>query len=973
MMGSKNINTSFKRKLIGIAVLSCFAGNTAHAAPTGAAVASGNASIATSGSTMTVTNTPNAIINWANFSINTNETVRFMQQSAASAVLNRVTGRDPSSILGALQSNGKVFLINPNGIMFGAGSRIDVNGLVASTLNMTDADFLNGRLRFNADRAVPGDVKNVGEIKTPTGGLVYLLAPNVENSGIITTPSGEVVLAAGNSVELVDSVNPSLRVLVSAKSQDVTLASNGNIFSVLNSGKVSANTAVQDASGKIYFKSAGNIQTATTSVVEAKGDSAANGGRIQAFADGTGVYAGSFDASGKNGGFIETSGHTLDINNIFVSAQALDPHGLPGTWLLDPYDYTIGTIEASYISRALNSGTSVSISTGSPSSTFSYGSITGRSGLGDITVDAFIDHSGSSLASFSLNADQDIIFTANGQIKNTSSTAGRFDVFMSAQRNITFNSGSYIDVASYGGGSTYAYAGKDIAMTNAGIKANWIWLFSGNDISINGYSATIGKSLWATTNVWDAWIGVYASRNLSATGAFITASGTDNTGNQGSGWINLFGVNSASLIGNTSISASGSNTNPGAAGACTATSTSCSGSAGITIDSMGTIAVEGSITAAASSAGLGGQANIDIGDTFHPIPGTAVGGVSPSTSVVSFTSGTAAVKLTNAALNATSTNAAGGINQSWINIDAMSVSASGSSFNAYGGVELDGWNSLLLQNSAINVGGGAKGAAEGALLVSQNLTLDSASVFASSGSIGLNFDPEFIKTHTAAFFGFVKTATVTLKNSSISAYDGVGFSGKDIILTSSSMSANASLAGTGCLGLGGCMRGIVLGDLKLNSSGLSAQHEMLLTVDGHLQLDNNSHINVSSPLTLRFNFPLLASNGWLVDGVANAFSGPSGSHIHVAGATPVLNSNFFVTYGGVGVGGVADQVIDSTNKDLLESTNTASLIEDNLLADAPKGDDFFGNGENDHGNGSSEENDKEKESKDKKDKPQQCS
>jgi filamentous hemagglutinin family protein len=918
---------------------------------------------------MTVTNTPNAIINWANFSINTNETVRFMQQSAASAVLNRVTGRDPSSILGALQSNGKVFLINPNGIMFGAGSRIDVNGLVASTLNMTDADFLNGRLRFNADRAVPGDVKNVGEIKTPAGGFVYLLAPNVENSGIITTPSGKVVLAAGNSVELVDPDTPDVRVLVSAKSQDVTVASNGNIFSVLNSGKVSANAAVQDASGKIYFKSAGNIQTATTSVVEAKGDSAANGGRIQAFADGTGAYAGSFDASGKNGGFIETSGHTLDINNISISAQALDPHGLPGTWLLDPYDYTIGTIEASYISTALNSGTSVSISTSSPSSTVSYGSITGRPGLGDITVDAFIGHSGSSLASFSLNADRDIIFTANGQIKNTSPTAGRFDVFMSAQRNITFNSGSYIDVASYGGGSTYAYAGKDIAMTNAGIKANWIWLFSGNDISINGYSTNIGNSLWATMSNGDAWIGGYASRNFSTTGASIMANATANTGNNGSAWINLFGVNSTSLIGNTSISASGSNTNPSAAGACTVTSISCSGSAGIAIDSLGTIVVEGSITAAASSAGLGGQANIDIGDTFHPAPGITVS-AAPSIPAVSFISGTASVKLTNATLNATSTNAVGGINQSWINIDAMSVSASGSSFKAYGGVELDGWNSLLLQNSTINVGGGAKGAAEGALLVSQNLMLDSASVYASSGAIGLNFDPEFIKTHTAAFLGFVKTATVTLKNSSINAYDGVGFSGKDIILTNSSMSANANLAGTGCLGLGGCMLGIVLGDLRLNSSDLSAQHEMLLTVDGHLHLDNNSHINVSSPLTLRFKFPLLASDGWLVDGVASAFSGPSGSYIHVAGAPPVLNGNFFVTYGGPSV---INGVLSRTNKDLLTSTNTTSLIEHTLLVDAPKGDDFFGNGENDNGNGNSEENSKDKESKDKKDKPQQCS
>jgi large exoprotein involved in heme utilization and adhesion len=101
-------------------------------------------------------------------------------------------------ILGALQSNGRVFLINPSGILFGAGSQVDVGGLVASTLNLSNADFLAGRLRFTE---VPGagSVVNQGSITTPTGGQVYLIAPNVQNSGIITSPRGEIILAAGRS------------------------------------------------------------------------------------------------------------------------------------------------------------------------------------------------------------------------------------------------------------------------------------------------------------------------------------------------------------------------------------------------------------------------------------------------------------------------------------------------------------------------------------------------------------------------------------------------------------------------------------------------------------------------------------------------------------------------------------------------------------------------------------------------------
>ena len=99
----------------------------------------------TAGNLLTVTNTPNAIINWGSFSIGANEITKFVQQSASSAVLNRVVGQDPSAILGALQSNGRVFLINPNGIVFGAGSQINVGGLVASTMNLSNEDFLADR------------------------------------------------------------------------------------------------------------------------------------------------------------------------------------------------------------------------------------------------------------------------------------------------------------------------------------------------------------------------------------------------------------------------------------------------------------------------------------------------------------------------------------------------------------------------------------------------------------------------------------------------------------------------------------------------------------------------------------------------------------------------------------------------------------------------------------------------------------
>ena len=153
--------------------------------PVAPTVAAGSVSFLQNGSKLTVTNTPGSIINWQGFSIGQGEATRFIQQSAASAVLNRVTGGDPSSILGQLQSNGRVFLINPNGITFGAGAQIDVAGLVASSLHLSDADFTNGRFKFiGSDSA--GKVVNHGQIKTPEGGTVWLIAPKVENSGLIS-------------------------------------------------------------------------------------------------------------------------------------------------------------------------------------------------------------------------------------------------------------------------------------------------------------------------------------------------------------------------------------------------------------------------------------------------------------------------------------------------------------------------------------------------------------------------------------------------------------------------------------------------------------------------------------------------------------------------------------------------------------------------------------------------------------------
>src|SRR5512140_2258465 len=278
MKTKRVLTSSVQRKALAIAVASCFAGY-AYANPNGPSVISGAATFATSNKTLSVTNTPGAIINWQGFSVKADEVTRFIQQNAQSAVLNRVTGQEHSTILGQLQSNGRVYLINPNGITIGAGARIDAAGFVASSLKLSDKDALAGTVNLQ-DAGSSGKVINNGTITTTTGGFVYLVAPNVENNGVITSPKGEIILAAGKTVDLVDSQHPELRVQLTAPENTAVnvgkmIAEAGSIGifagTIKQSGLISANSAVVGENGKIMLKAKKDVNLTAGSKTEASG------------------------------------------------------------------------------------------------------------------------------------------------------------------------------------------------------------------------------------------------------------------------------------------------------------------------------------------------------------------------------------------------------------------------------------------------------------------------------------------------------------------------------------------------------------------------------------------------------------------------------------------------------------------------------------------------------------------------------
>ena len=313
-----------RSRLIAIAVAACFAARVACANPVGPVVVNGKATLLTSGNLLSITNTPGAIINWQQFSIGAGETTRFIQQSAASAVLNRVVGADPSAILGALQSNGRVFLINPSGIIFGAGARIDTAGLVASSLRLSNEDFLGGRLNFVADPAIAGAVINQGRISASPGGRVFLIGAAVDNQGVITAPNGDIVLAAGKSVRVTERASPGLQVEIVAPADrplnlsEVTHGSRG-IYAglVRNSGTVSANSVVRGADGSIVLKASADVRLAPGSSTTANG---ANGGSVAINAGGAVSVAGAVEAKGDAGagGRVEILG---DLTGIFDGAR----------------------------------------------------------------------------------------------------------------------------------------------------------------------------------------------------------------------------------------------------------------------------------------------------------------------------------------------------------------------------------------------------------------------------------------------------------------------------------------------------------------------------------------------------------------------------------------------------------------------------------------------------------------------------
>ncbi|MCO6179820.1 S-layer family protein [Ciceribacter sp. RN22] len=296
--------------------LAAFAGDVL---PTGGTVAAGSVNASTSGTTMTVTQSSDqAIVNWNGFSIGQGYTVNFVQPDSSSAILNRVTGSTTSTIAGSLTANGQVYLINPNGIAITSTGSVKVGGgFVASTLDISDEDFLNGNLKFQGDGASAG-VSNEGVITIGRGGYAALLGGTVKNSGTIAVPVGKVGLGSGEQATLDLSGDGFLQVAVPTAD-----GAEGDGALVENSGSISASgglVVMKAATAKSAARQAINM----SGVVEADSVSGSDGEIVIGGGDG-----GTVKVSGKvtaksstgKGGKIKVTGKTIKLASAEIDAS----------------------------------------------------------------------------------------------------------------------------------------------------------------------------------------------------------------------------------------------------------------------------------------------------------------------------------------------------------------------------------------------------------------------------------------------------------------------------------------------------------------------------------------------------------------------------------------------------------------------------------------------------------------------------
>lgn len=389
-----------------------------HALPQGGTVVGGNSTITQPNSTTMHINqsTDKSIINWQGYSIAANEKVQYSQPSSSSISLNRVIGADPSYIYGQISANGQVWVINPNGILVGNGAKINVGGLLLSTLNIGNEDFMNGKYIFKQEAIGNGlsAITNLGNITANNGGYVVLISPSITNEGNITSNLGKTYMASADGVTLNFAGNDLIGFTIDKGVIESAAGITNKGVITANGGEVILSAKAAGDLFKTVINNEGVIEARTienkNGVIKLLGGMESNSIKV----------GGTLDASaldGGDGGFIETSAAKVKIDdNAIITTYA--PYGKTGTWLIDPQDYTIaasgGDITGSQLSTNLGSSNVTILS--------NNGAVAGN---GDIFVNDTVSWSANALTlTAARNVEINAVMTATGTAHLTMNTGG---------------------------------------------------------------------------------------------------------------------------------------------------------------------------------------------------------------------------------------------------------------------------------------------------------------------------------------------------------------------------------------------------------------------------------------------------------------------------------------------------------------------------------------------------------------------
>ncbi|WP_266168898.1 YDG domain-containing protein [Dyella subtropica] len=558
----------------------------ANALPTGGQVTSGSGQLAQRGDTLTVTQqSQNLSLNWQTFNIGSQSTVDFVQPGANAIAVNRIADTNGSQIFGHLNANGQVFLINPNGILFGKGAQVNVGGLVASTLDVNDSVLGTGSLTFGGTGK--GSVTNLGTINVTGGGYAALLGHQVSNQGAIHAQLGSVALAGGSAVTLNFGGNKLVSVQVD-KSALNALAQNGQLIEA-NGGDVWMTAGARNSLLASAVNNTGTIEAQT--VQNQHGHITLLGGMDA----GTVSVGGTLDASapnGGNGGQIETSAAKVSVaNSAKITTAAL--LGLSGTWLIDPNDFTIAPSGGDMTGAAL--GTQL--------------------GSGNVVIQS---SAGSTSGSGNVNVDDTVSWGSN-------------TLTLDAQSNININrmmtaSGSAGLALNYGGynGTTVTTpavgTSVNVGLGGSGFAGQVNFTGGSNALSINGNSYTLISSGVALQSMGTS--GFYAlAGNLNLSGSFTpigtnttafsgvfdglghTITGLSVTGNSSLTDVGLFGASSGTI---RNVGLLGGSVSGAASGTALSLPISIGGLVGDNSGTVSNVFTTGTVSGSGDSANIGG-------------------------------------------------------------------------------------------------------------------------------------------------------------------------------------------------------------------------------------------------------------------------------------------------------------------------------------------------------------------------------